>query len=198
MRMWSQCPNTESSKKRHFNVLSSWLNETRDEFFKNNLSNRPSSILLTTIITQSYSSLVGDPVRDLFEFVLKVIAKMPAFILSSGQIGSRNFYVHNPVNSLENFAEDWTEETLRHFQLRHDRAFSAALQASKESKGKGTDVMLKGLAENFGSENVIRAAKALGADTNFLHDHKKLRVAGGTIGVVGAAIPKTIFYGSAK
>ena len=31
-----------------------------------------------------------------------------------------------------------------------------------------------------------------------LHDAGKLRVAGGTLGSVGVAIPKTIYFGSAK
>lgn len=173
------------------------IKRDRDEYFQNNLANRPSSILLTTIITQSYSRLVSQPVSDLFEFVVKVVAKMPEFILSSGEAGSRKFHVNNPVNSLENFAETWTEENYRQFKVWHGRA-AAMLQRSKDAKGHGADTMLKGLAQNFGNEQVIRAANALGADTNALHDDGKLRVAAGTIGSVGAVIPKTIYFGSAK
>jgi hypothetical protein len=58
--------------------------------------------------------------------------------------------------------------------------------------------MLNSLVENFGNEQVIKAASALGADTSALHEASKLRVLGGAIGASGIAIPKTIYYGKAK
>jgi hypothetical protein len=173
------------------------LKRDRDEYFQDDAAHRPSSILLTTITTQSYSSLVSQPVGDLLEFVVKVVEKLPEFILAAGVPGSRKFYVMNPVNAQENFAENWSEEHYKRFRAWHGRE-AAALQKLQQSKGRGADVMLKSLSENFGSERVIRAARSLGADTSALHESGQLRVAGGTVGAVGAAIPKTIYFGSAK
>jgi hypothetical protein len=108
----------------------------------------------------------------------------------------------NPVNAQENFAENWSEEHYKRFRVWHGRA-TVSLQQLQQSKGLGKDEMFKRLVESslgksFGNERVIRAAKALGADMSALHESGKLRVAGGTAGVVSVAIPKTVYFGSAK
>jgi hypothetical protein len=58
--------------------------------------------------------------------------------------------------------------------------------------------MLNRLSETFGNEHVVKAARALGADTNALHDAGKLRVASGVVGIVGTKIPVTINFGNEK
>jgi hypothetical protein len=173
------------------------LKRDRDEHFQNDLPYRQSSILLTTIITQSYSNLVSQPVTDLLEFVVKVVEMLPLYISAPDAPGDRKFFVLNPVNHQENFAENWKEEHFRRFSGWHKR-ITAGLQKLQQSKGRGADVMLNSLREHFGRERVIRAAKALGADASALHDEGKLRVRDGIIGVVGAKIPKTINFGSDK
>ena len=171
------------------------LKRDRDEYFQGDPEHRPSSILLTTIITQSYSGLVGHPVEDLLEFVAKVVRSMSDYILIEDASGTRKFYVSNPVNAQENFAENWRDEQFQQFLVWHKRV-TVSLQRLQQSKGLGTDMMLNALSENFGQEPVIRAAKALGAHTNALHDAGKLRSKAGVVGVVGTVIPKTINFGS--
>ena len=178
------------------------LKRDRDEYFQDDAAHRPSSILFTTIITHSYSSLVNQPVGDLLEFVVKVVEKLPEFVFVTSTPGSQKFHVDNPVNSQENFAENWSEEHYKRFRIWHKRV-TFSLQQLQQSKGLGKDEMFKRLVESslgksFGNERVIRAANALGADTSALHEAGKLRVAGGTVGAVGTAIPKTIYFGSAK
>lgn len=169
----------------------------RDAHYQDDAAHRPSSILLTTIIAQSYASLVYQPASDLLEFVVKVVQGMPNFIHVSNVGGSERFSVANPANTQENFAENWTDEHYKRFRLWHGRMV-AGLQRLQQSKGLGTDVLLNRMAESFGNENVIRAARAHGVDTRALHEAGKLRVAGGKIGSVGVAIPKTIYFGSEK
>jgi hypothetical protein len=171
------------------------LKRYRDEHYQSDENHRPSSILLTTIITQSYASLVGEPVDDLLEFVVKVAMKFPQFILSDDTTTPRQFFVMNPVNPGENFAKSWTLEHHVRFHAWHNKMI-AGLKNVQQSKGRGMDVMLNNLAENFGNERVIKAASALGADTSALHDAGKLRVSGGAIGAAGITIPKTIYYGN--
>jgi hypothetical protein len=78
------------------------LKHDRDIYFQNDSAYRPSSILLTTIITQSYSGLVEQPFRGLLEFVLKVVERLHEFIVVIGDPGARRFKVLNPVNLIEN------------------------------------------------------------------------------------------------
>jgi len=189
-----QMPEYGEFEKTPLQRIVQMVKRDRDKYFQDDPVHRPSSILLTTIIAQSYSSLVGQTVGDLLEFVVKVVEKLPEYIYVVNAPNSRKFSVPNPVNTQENFTESWTEEHYRRFLFWHKRTTSG-LQSLQQSKGLGTDVMLKSLSENFGNEQVVRAAQALGADTNALHDAGKLRAIGGTLGTVGTAIPKTIFFG---
>ena len=173
------------------------LKRDRDVYFQEDAAHRPSSILLTTIITQSYSSLMDQSFRDLLEFVVRVVEKLHEFIYVSGEPGARKFHVINPVNSQENFAEGWNEEHYKRFRIWHGRV-TASLQSLQKSKGLGQDVMFNRLSESFGKDNVVRAARAFGADTSALHEASKLRIAGGAVGSVGAVVPKTIYFGSEK
>lgn len=171
------------------------LKRDRDAYFQNDTTHRPSSILLTTITAKSYESLVLQPVEDLLDFVVKVVAKMPEYIEVVDASGSRKFSVPNPVNAdEENFAENWTEEHYLRF-LTWQKRIANSLQKIQQSKGLGADVMLSRLSETFGNEDVVKAARTLGADTNTLHDAGKLRVAGGVVGAIGAKIPITINFG---
>jgi hypothetical protein len=194
-----QMPEYGEFEKTPLQRIVQMLKRDRDEHFQDDPVHRPSSILLTTIIAKSYSSSVAQPVRDLLEFVIKVVEKLPEYIEVVDTSGSRRFSVPNPVNPEENFAESWIEEHHRRFLIWHKR-FATVLQKVHQSKGLGlgADEMLKNLAETFGNDRVIRAAKALGADTNALHDAGKLRAIAGTLGIVGTAVPKTIYFGGEK
>jgi len=171
------------------------LKRDRDVHFQNDTKYRPASVLLTTLTTHSYSSVVQDSVSDLFEFVLKVVAKLPDFIEVTGPVNRRTFAVFNPVNHPENFAEKWTEEHYARFRAWHTRLMTG-LQCIAESRGQGMDVLLNRISDNFGKQAVIKAADALGADTRALHEEGRLRVSSGLVGTVGAIVPSTINFGS--
>jgi Second Messenger Oligonucleotide or Dinucleotide Synthetase domain len=175
------------------------LKRDRDEYFKDNPTHRPSSILLTTITARAYEGLVRTPVEDLLEFVVKVVAKARDYIVIANAPGSPKFVVSNPVNSQENFAEGWTAEHHRQFSDWH-KGFVMRLQKLQQSKGRGTDMMFNSLSETFGREPVIKAARKLGADTNVLHNAGRLSGVGGalTVGAVTPKIPKTIYFGGEK
>jgi hypothetical protein len=175
------------------------LKGDRNEYFQNDELHRPSSILLTTLTTHSYLHILKEPVSDLLEFVVKVVAKLPDYVQAMGTAGFRKFSVLNPVNSRENFAEGWTEEHYLRFLTWHKR-FRDFLQKIHQSRGRGlgVDDLLNNLAATFGNDRVIRAAKAIGADTNALHDAGKLRAIGGTLGTVDAVVPRTVYFGGEK
>ncbi len=173
------------------------LKRDRDVRFQGDVKYRPASVLLTTLTTHSYSNAVQHSVADMFEFVVKVIAGLPEFIEISGPANNRKFSVFNPVNHPENFAEKWNEEHHQCFLAWHT-GLMRGLQRIADSKGQGSDVLLNRLSDNFGKEQVIKAADAIGADTRAIHDERKLRVNYGLVGTAGAAIPPTINFGSEK
>ncbi len=77
------------------------LKRHRDIMFEENPDMKPSSIVITTLAAKAYDG--SDSIKD----VLKSIAEH-----MSDFIEKRNgeFYVVNPVNPLENFAEKWNED----------------------------------------------------------------------------------------
>jgi len=170
------------------------LKRDRDIHFEKDPNHRPSSILLTTITTRSYESMAHEPVEGLLEFVVRVVAKLPEYIYITHTPAGQKFTVQNPVNILENFAENWTHEHYARFMVWHKRALTG-LQAVQGSKGLGADVMINRLSASFGNDSVLKAARALGADTKALHETGKLRVVGGLTGAAGIKVPGTINFG---
>ena len=171
------------------------LKHDRDKAFQNDEAHRPSSILLTTIIAHSYEEVVSTPVTSLFEFVIKVIENMPKYIRSAMVGSCRKFYVMNPVNTEENFAEKWTDEHYKRFLIWHSKLKDSFSQLQTE-RGWGVDVMLNRLSETFGNEHVIKAANSLGADTDALHQSGKLRLeTKHKAASAGMVVPSTIYFG---
>jgi hypothetical protein len=173
------------------------LKRDRDEFFQSDLKRRPSSILLTTLAAHSYAAEVRNPAPDLFEFVTRVAARLHEFIrLQDILPGRQSYWVENPVNRKENFAEKWSladHEAFSHWQ----GTLVKKLRAVSTTKGKGLDVMLESLSAGFGKEGVLKAATTLGLDTSSVHQAGRLRVSGatGVIGLAGSAMGATVYHG---
>jgi len=172
------------------------LKRDRDEHFQNDLDHRPSSILLTTLTARAYSAEVMIPAARLFEFVIRVVARLGEFIVVDRRPGFLPYRVANPVNEQENFAEKWTRVHYDAF-TRWQAGLLRRLRSIADAKGQGMDLMLNRLGEGFGKERVIAAANALGADTSRLHQAGKLRVVGasGLVGLAGTAMGSTIYHG---
>ena len=173
------------------------LKRDRDEYFQNDLKRRPTSILLTTLAAHSYAVEVRIPAPNLFEFVMRVVARLQEFIaVRQTSLGPCSYQVANPVNPQENFAEKWTRadyEAFGHWQ----NTLVRKLRAVSATKGKGIDAMLNSLGEGFGKDSVLKAAASLGVDTSIVHQTGRLRVAGatGVVGLVGSAMGATVYHG---
>ena len=76
------------------------LKRHRDIVFENDLDNKPASIIITTLAANAY-----DNEADLVDAMIKMIDRMPSFITNRNGV----FWVVNPVNPSENFAERWKD-----------------------------------------------------------------------------------------
>lgn len=74
------------------------LKRNRDIEFENDSDNKPISIIITTLAGRSYENQL-----DLFETLSHLVNRMPFFIQKRDGV----YWVVNPVNQEENFAEKW-------------------------------------------------------------------------------------------
>jgi hypothetical protein len=149
------------------------LKRHRDLHFRNHAERRPASIIITTLAAQAYGgekSIVDALIRISEELSLKA------------QPIDGYFYIPNPVNPKENFADRWNEdpERAKHFlnwvrRLEADLASwigtEAGLYRLSESMGPafGSDVVAKAFEDYGRSQASARAAgnmaMALGSGT---------------------------------
>jgi hypothetical protein len=147
------------------------LKRHRDLYFQNRVECRPASIIITTLAAQAYA---GE--RSIVE-TLKSISEELSF---KAQPIDGHFYIPNPVNPKENFADRWNEdpERAKHFlmwvrRLEADLASwigtEGGLYRLSESMGPafGSDVVSKAFEDYGRSQASIRAtgnmAMALGS-----------------------------------
>jgi hypothetical protein len=147
----------------------------RNRFFQNDQENQLSSILLTTIIAQSYLDTLDESIANLVEFVAAVARKLPNYIEVDENAEGKKYTVLNPVNELENFAENWTPKKYARFMQWHSQINRWAHNL-RNTSGIGTDGVYKLLQESFDNDLVVKAANAIGTDTRNLHDEGQLKV----------------------
>lgn len=167
----------------------------RDKHYVEDTKHRPSSILLTTLTAQAYEKELSRTAATLLEFVVRVVERIPEGIEKAYHDGQWSFTVSNPVNRQENFAEAWLYEHYRRFIEWHEKVL-VWLRSVASSEGRGVDVLLNRLSEEFDKERVVKTAKILGSEVNKLHESGKSRVSTiGRVGTVGAPLTHTVFYG---
>ena len=80
------------------------LKRHRDVLFQHNVDDRPTSIIITTLAARAYRGQ-----DDVYDALLDIAANMPTFI--ENRAGS--WWVENPVERDENFADKWNESPHR-------------------------------------------------------------------------------------
>ncbi len=173
-----------------------FLKHDRDKYYEEKADTRPSSILLTTLIANSYNAAVGVAVLSLMALVIKVVGALPHYIGIADVNGKLTYRVMNPVNDQENFAERWTSKHHQDFIAWHQQVV-ATLDALEATRGRGADVLLNTFNAKFGKDAGVRIANSLGVDARFLHETKELKIdRAGKVGLAGSLIPGTINFGS--
>ncbi len=130
------------------------LKRHRDIRFVDDQENKPISIIITTLAAKAY-----DNTPDLYQALLTIIESLPKHIENR----DGEYWVSNPVDEGENFADKWKEHPRRREQ------FYAWLDQVKEdltifAKADGIDQMAGSLTEKFGRDTVERATKRLEDD----------------------------------
>lgn len=150
------------------------LKRHRDMFFAKRPQDRPASIIITTLAARAYSS--GG---TLYEVLVKIASTMPGLV----EIRGDTYWVANPVQRDENFAERWQ----RHPGA--DRNFFEWMeQANADFNGygvdRGLDRILEKVAKSFGDLPAKRAGLMAG------HGMKQVSDAG-ILGIGGTGLLRT-------
>lgn len=163
------------------------LKRHRDIRFQGNRENKPISIIITTLAARAYAGEVESP-----DALLKMVSGM------RNAVEKRNgeYWVSNPVNPKENFADKWKEqpEKANCFFEWLSQVEADLANALKQTR---LDRIAESLEPIFGRDTVRRGMKRYGQQFDAMQQRGQLRMAPqtGLIGTVGAAIGKNTWYG---
>lgn len=129
------------------------LKRHRDLSFAERPKDRPASIIITTLAGMAYS-----PGGSLYEVLTDVSAKMPGLVERRDDV----YWVENPVQPEENFADRW-----RRHPGRDRRFFEWMEQAQADFAGygeeRGVDKVLDKIARTFGEAPARLAGQVAGS-----------------------------------
>lgn len=166
------------------------LKRHRDFYFADRPDDRPASIIITTLAARAYTGA-----GTLYDVLIDVTEKMPGLVERRDGV----YWVANPVQPAENFADRWRSHPGR------DRRFFEWMAQAQADFGSyaselGVDRILAKMARNFGEEPTKRAGAALGSGLAQARETGRLGMAART-GLLGAAtskpIPRHTFHGDA-
>lgn len=130
------------------------LKRHRDIHFQNNLDSKPASIIITTLAAHSYQNQI-----NLYDALVDICQDM------TSHIENRNgrWWVANPVDPDENFADKWNEKpALRQAFLNwHEKVMRDFADVAEK---RTIYEVSESLSPAVGRAAVLRAAKALGVD----------------------------------
>ncbi len=141
------------------------LKRHRDETFKADLENRPASIIITTLATHAYQNQ-----DNIYDALLGIAERMPYYIENR----DGRWWVPNPVEPDENFADKWNEKPARR------QAFLRWLDQVRK------DVQ-NGIESKTLNEAVRKMSAGFGAETATLAEARVLKAFGMTAPAVAIA-----------
>jgi hypothetical protein len=169
------------------------LKRHRDLFFSDTPEDRPASIIITTLAARAYA---GN--GSLYEVLVAVTEKMPTLVENRDGV----WWVENPVQPLENFADRW--RTKPGSDQRFFRWIAQArLDFALIGEVRGVDRVLTRIGESFGAATKDAAATKYGGGLRRARDVGQLGMATGT-GILGGATATSrpvrphVFHGRAN
>ena len=164
------------------------LKRHRDIYFQNDQDDKPISIIITTLAAKAY-----DNNPNLHEALFDMVVGMKDHI----ELRDSVYWVPNPVNPAENFADKWER-----YPARATKFFGWLARVESDltvfAKAAGIDNVAESLAPSFGAKLVGQAVNRLGETARVQRDAGKLFVTGGTgtlSGAHGQKIEKHNFFG---
>jgi hypothetical protein len=151
------------------------LKRHRDIMFEEDPDDKPISIIITTLAAKAY-----DNEADLFDALISIIDGMPNYLETRNGV----WWVHNPVNPRENFADKWQE-----FPQRAAK-FKGWLQQAKKDieialSKRGIHEVSESLKAAFGEPALNEAVTRLG------ESYKNQRLTGGLRMMAGSGLVGT-------
>lgn len=160
------------------------LKRHRDIHFADAPEDRPASIIITTLAARAYPGT-----GSLYEVLLAVTARMPGLVDRRDGL----WWVANPVQPKENFADRWRtkpDSDERFFSwLAHAQADFAEI-----GKERGLDRVLGKVAKSFGDGPARRAGTKYGVELRDARDAGRLGMAAGsgTLGALGTKATRPV------
>lgn len=122
--------------------------------FANDVENRPPSILITTLAAHAYR---GE--SDLFVATLDAVRHMPDFVVKR----SDTWWVPNPVNDGENFADKWADYPERRLKfIDWLEQVTSELNGLTDVRGRGFQTLVERVGEAFDASTIRKAAGQIG------------------------------------
>jgi hypothetical protein len=164
------------------------LKRHRDIRYEGNPDDKPISIIITTLAAVVYANQT-----DLFDALISAVRDMPKGV----QTRNGEWWIPNPVNPRENFADKWNEEPRKatlFFQWLSQ--VEADLTAAQQQVG-GIHWVGESLAPVFGREVVQKSIERFGRDMDAAQQRGALKMATktGMLGTAGSVVPKNTWYG---
>lgn len=164
------------------------LKRHRDIRYEGNPDDKPISIIITTLAAGAYANET-----DLFDALISAVRDMPKGV----QTRNGEWWIPNPVNPSENFADKWNEEPQKaSLFFRWLSQVEADLTAAQQQVG-GIHRVGESLAPVFGSEVVQKSIEKFGRDMDAAQQRGALKMATktGMLGTAGSVVPKNTWYG---
>jgi len=165
------------------------LKRHRDLRYLGNPDDKPISIIITTLAAHAYRNE-----SDVYEALSGIVDRMPGYI----EKREDEYWVENPINPEENFADKWKDEPQR-----KERFFQWLDQVNDDldealnQQGRGMQKVAATLTEAFGAEPVRSAGNNLAEETRIQREKGLLKMgAGGVLGATGSNVKAHGFHGS--
>lgn len=144
------------------------LKRHRDIRYEGNPDHKPISIIITTLAAGAYSNEL-----DLFDALMSIVRKMPKGIQNYDGV----WWIPNPINPQENFADKWNEEPQKatHF-FRWLGQVEADITAAQQKAG-GIHNVAESLAPVFGSDVVQKSIERFGREMDSAQQRGDLKMA---------------------
>ena len=157
------------------------LKRHRDLHFQHDRKDQPVSIIISTLAAWAYTGQA-----DLYESLVHLAREMPVYIEKRNGV----YWVANPVNPAENFADKWQE-----YPQRREKFFTWLKKVETDVTAaldtQGIPGVTAVLGPSFGESIVAKAVQGLGNTAYQQREAGKLYISTGT-GMLAAAGPTIV------
>lgn len=163
------------------------LKRHRDIYFQYDQKDKPVSIIISTLAAHAYAGQT-----DLLEAFLNIVQTMSSYI----EVRNGVYWVENPVNEAENFADKWAQYPQR--KLKFDSWLQQLEADLKNALVSGNFPELgTTLEKSFGSKSIKTAFKNYGGMIHHKRDNGSLYMTtNGILGTIGTTqVKRHTFYG---